>query len=73
MSDYKKNLKAADKAGASKATGLPHLAQMCAVLALAHPALNPEMVFNGAVKKNIDGDKLRKMPPVDIGNLMFVD
>ena len=68
---YAKALAEAKRVGASKATGLPHLAQTILVLALAH-AINPKLTYEGAVKTNLTGDQVWKLGPVELGDLMFV-
>lgn len=68
---YAKALAESRRVGASKATGLPYLAQTILVLALAH-AINPKLTYNGAVKTNLTGDQVSKLGPVELGDLMFV-
>ena len=71
---YKQALQRADQIKASKAEGKPLLAMLCRSLAAAH-AINPALVFEGAVKQGIDSKTLMKLAaadPVAIGDLMFV-
>lgn len=71
---YKQALQKAEKIGASKADGKPLLAMICRSLAAVH-AINPAMVFEGAVKQGIDGKALMTLAhanPVALGDLMFV-
>lgn len=71
---YKQALQRAEKTGASKAEGKPLLAMLCRSLAVVH-AINPALVFEGAVKQGIDGKALMKLAatdPVALGDLMFV-
>lgn len=70
---YKQALKRADRIGASKADNEPLLAMLCRSLAAVH-AINPALVYEGAVKKGIDGKTLMKLAadPVALGDLMFV-
>jgi len=67
---YDEALKAAEKVGASKAENLPLLAMTVATLALAH-AINPRLVYAGAVKRSLTAALVRKLDPVSLGNLMF--
>jgi hypothetical protein len=71
---YQQALKKAEKVGASKAEGQPLLAMYCQTLALVH-AINPKLVYEGAVKQGIDGKALVKLAHTDLvafGDLMFV-
>ena len=71
---YKQALQRADKIGASIAEGQPLLALLCQTLAAVH-AINPSLVFEGAVKQAIDAGALMKLAdadPVAQGDLMFV-
>ena len=40
-------------------------------LSLVH-AINPELVYNGAVKEKLTGNKVRKLGPIELGRLMSV-
>ena len=68
---YKEALNEADKVGASKIQGLGHLAMTIKTLSLVH-AINPELVYNGAVKEKLTGNKVRKLGPIELGRLMSV-
>lgn len=71
---YKQALQKAEKIGASKAQGKPLLAMLCCSLAAVH-AINPALVYEGAVKQEIDGKTLMKLAdadPVALADLMFV-
>ena len=71
---YNQALQRAEKVGASKAQGKPLLAMLCRSLAAIH-AINPALVFEGAVKQGIDSKTLMKLAatdPVAVGDLMFV-
>jgi len=68
--NYQEALKRAKKVGANKAQGLPYLALVCETLACVH-AINPGLVYEGARKMNLEGDAVRKLDPVALGNLMF--
>ncbi len=71
---YKQALKAAEKVGASNAEGEALLASLCQCLAYVH-AINPALVYQGAVKMGIDSKALVKLAdrdPVALGDLMFV-
>jgi len=66
--------KQALKAGQQKAEGKILLAMLCKSLALVH-AINPELVYQGAIKQGIDSKALAKLAdsdPVALGDLMFV-
>lgn len=70
---YQQALQRAEKIGASKADGKPLLAMMCRTLVAVH-AINPALVFKGAVKLGIDARALMKLAdadPVALGDLMF--
>lgn len=67
---YAEALKEANKVGASKATGLPLLALTIKALALAH-AISPRLVYEGAVRKGLSADTVRKLDPAALGDLMF--
>ena len=68
---YEQALKTSKKVGSFKAVGLPLLAMTVATLALAH-AINPKLVYVGAVKQGLTAAQVRKLDPVALGNLMFV-
>jgi hypothetical protein len=68
---YEDALKAAKKAG-SKAEGLPLLAQYLFILTKVHRGINPKLAYAGALKKGLSEKEVRKMTPVEIGDLMFV-
>ncbi len=71
---YKQALRTAEKIGASKAEGKVLLAMLCQCLACVH-AINPALVYEGAVKKGLDSKALTKLAnddPVGLGDLMFV-
>ncbi len=67
---YEEALKAAKKVGASKAEDLPLLAMTVATLAFVH-AINPKLVYAGAVKRRLTAAQVRKLDPVSLGDLMF--
>ena len=67
---YEEALKAAKKIGASKAEDLPLLAMTVATLAMAH-AINPKLVYAGAIKQRLTASQVRKLDAVSLGNLMF--
>ena len=72
--NYKQALQAGQKIGASKAEGNVLLAMLCRTLACVH-AINPALVYQGAVKQGIDSKALMKLAdtdPVALGDLMFV-
>lgn len=71
---YEQALHRAEQIGASNAEGEPLLAMLCQTLAGVH-AINPALVYEGAIKQGIDGKALRKLAdadPVAVGDLMFV-
>lgn len=71
---YKQALQAGEKIGASKADGEVFLAMLCRTYACIH-AINPSLVYAGAVKQGIDAKALEKLAaddPVGLGDLMFV-
>lgn len=71
---YTQALTRAEKIGASKAEGQPLLAMLCRSLAAVH-AINPALVYEGAVKQGIDSKALMRLAdadPVALGDLMFV-
>ena len=63
-------LKLSLKAGARNAEGLPYLAMVRQTLSHVH-AINPALVYAGAVKQGLTGNDIRKLDPVTLGNLMF--
>lgn len=67
---YQRVLKESQKVGASKAKGLPWLAAVCWMLSHVH-AINPQLVYEGARKKNLDGNAVRRLDPINLSNLMF--
>ena len=69
--NYEAALKAAKKVGASKAEDLPLLAMTVATLAMVH-AINPKLVYAGAVKQRLTASQVRKLDGVSLGNLMFI-
>jgi hypothetical protein len=71
---YKQALQRAEKIGASKAEGKPLLEMLCCSLAAVH-AINPVLVYEGAVKVGMDSKALMKLAdadPVALGDSMFV-
>jgi hypothetical protein len=71
---YKQALQRAEKIGASKAQDEALLAMICRSLAAVH-AINPALVYGGAIKQGIDSKTLMKLAyadPVALGDLMFV-
>lgn len=68
---YERALEAAKNIGASKVKGLPHLAVTIEALALAH-AINPKLVYEGAVKQGLTASQVRKLDAVALGDLMFL-
>ena len=71
---YKQALREAKKIGESKAEGQILLAMLCQSLACVH-AINPALVYQGAVKQGIDSKVLAKLAnddPVAMADLMFV-
>jgi hypothetical protein len=68
---YEQALKEALRVGAGKCDGLALLALTCEALARIH-AVNPRLVFEGARKQGLDAERVRKLDPVDLGDLMFV-
>ena len=70
---YQQALKSAQKIGASKAEGKVLLAMLCQTLASIH-AINPALVYQGAVTQGIDSKALMKLAhddPAALGDLMF--
>jgi hypothetical protein len=67
---YQDALREVERVGASKAQGLPLLAMTLRALALAH-AINPKLAFDGAVKRRLSANEVRKLGPVELGDLMF--
>ena len=71
---YQQALKKAERVGASKAEDKAFLAQICQTLASIH-AINPALVYAGAIKQGLDAKALVKLAdadPVALGDLMFV-
>jgi hypothetical protein len=68
---YEQALKEARRTGAGRCEGLALLALTCEALARVH-AVNPRLVFEGARKQGLDAERVRKLDPVDLGDLMFV-
>ena len=67
---YEMALTAAKRVGASKAEDLPLLAMTVATLALVH-AINPKLVYAGAIKQRLTAAQVRKLDAVNLGDLMF--
>jgi hypothetical protein len=67
---YHDALKEVERVGASKVEGLPLLAMTLRALALAH-AINPELAYDGAVRQGLSAKEVRKLGPVQLGDLMF--
>ena len=68
---YEEALKEAKRVGASKAEDLPLLAMTVATLAMVH-AINPKLVYAGAIKQRLTASQVRKLDAVSLGNLMFI-
>jgi hypothetical protein len=67
---YHDALREVERVGASKVQGLPLLAMTLRALALAH-AINPKLAYDGAVKRGLAAREIRKLGPVELGDLMF--
>lgn len=67
---FEQALAAAKKIGLSKVDGVPLLAVTVETLGMVH-AVSPKLVFDGAVKKRLSASQVRKLPPVNLGDLMF--
>ena len=68
---YTDALKESKQIGAAHAEGLPLLAITLKTLALVH-AINPELAFDGAVKKGLTAAQVRRLDPLALGDLMFI-
>jgi hypothetical protein len=68
--NYEEALKKSKKIGAAKSEGLPLLALTVATLALVH-AIDPRLVYAGAVRQRLTAAQVRKLDGVSLGNLMF--
>ena len=71
---YDEALKRAERVGVSKAGKQEFLALICKSLAGLH-AINPALVYAGAMKLDLDAKQVAKLAvddPVALGNLMFV-
>lgn len=68
---FKEALKEAGRVGAARATGLPLLALYAQVFADTNPGLNAKPIYDGAIKKKIAPENLRKLSAVEAGWLMF--
>lgn len=68
--DYHAALTEAEEIGASQVNGLPLLAMTICALAYVH-AINPQLVYDGAVRHGLTAEKVRKLDPVSLGDLMF--
>lgn len=64
---YEAALKEALRVGAGKCEGLSLLALTCEALARVH-AVNPRLVFDGARKKGLDAERVRKLDAVGLGD-----
>lgn len=67
--NYEQALKAARRVGAARAQGLPHLAQMCAVLAPI-ACVNARSIYKTAVARNLSGDDVRRLAAANPLNLL---
>jgi len=68
--NYLTALAEAQRVGASKANGLPLLAMTISTLAHVH-AINPKLVYDAAVRRGLTAEKVRKLDPTSLGDLMF--
>lgn len=57
--------------GVARVTGVAEVAVMAQTLALVHPAISPKILFEGAVKRGVTAEQLRKMPVNELSDLMF--
>lgn len=69
--NYKQAIAAANKVGASKATGLPLLAITISSYALAH-AIPAEMTYDAAVRQGLDAAAIHKMVRNDLPTFSFL-
>lgn len=67
---YEEALASAKKVGASRAEGDPLLAQIIKALASVH-AINPKLVYAGAIKQRLSAAQVRKLSGLALGDLMF--
>lgn len=68
---YDQALNEARRAGAGRCEGLALLALICEALSRVH-AINPRLVFDGATKRGLDAEQVRRLDALDLGDLMFV-
>lgn len=68
---YEQALKEAERVGAANSEGLALLAMTAWTLSKVH-AINPKLVYDGAIKKNLTSRDLLRLPPVELGDLMFI-
>jgi hypothetical protein len=68
---YEQSLKEVRQVGAGRCNGLALLALTCEALSRVH-AINPRLVFEGAGKKGLNAEQVRKLDAVSLGNLMFI-
>lgn len=72
---YEQALEEGKRLGASWCGYEACLAGLCKSLTILHPGTNPELVFNGAIKKGLTNKELATLSlddPVGYGDLMFV-
>lgn len=69
---YEAALKELKRVGAKHAQGDVLLAMTCEVLSHVH-AINPKLVYAGAVKQRLTHKQLMQLDPVALGDLMFVE
>ena len=68
---YQQALQKLSKVGANRAEGDVLLAMTCKALALVH-AINPALAYEGAKKRGLTANQVRKLDPFSLGDLMFV-
>lgn len=72
---YEKALKACNKNGVCQVSDECYLAALCETLCTVHRGVNPEMVYDGARKKNLSSNAVAKLAleaPTKFADLMFV-
>lgn len=68
---YNTALREAQKIGAAKAEGPAAIASFCSLLQHRIGAVAPVLIFEGAMKRNIPYDKLRKMTDQELIDLQW--
>lgn len=69
--NYKEATQEWQRVSVSHAKGEALIAMTCLTLSQAHPGINPEKLYDGAIKEKVSYKRLVKMTGMELSDLMF--